>query len=581
MEQEELDDLVRALRRRRSDTTSVEVKAAREGCPRLTETLCAFGNMPEGGLIILGLDESEGFAPVGLSNLGTLEQGVASQAREGVTPPVAVEFAERTVDGQPVLLVTVTGLPLQDRPARTARGAFLRQSDGDYAMSDQEVAYIERQKAQAFQRDEPDRAPLSGADLADLDPDLLAAFVANARTQSRRLRDRDDTTILTWLGVINNEGVPTLAGDYALGVYPQRHSPMLGITAAVKLPRGSGARVRDLVHLDGPIPDLLDDALSWVVRNTRTSVGYAESGHGRDITELPMRAVREIIANALVHRDLSPLSRNKSVEIRLTDDRLIIASPGGLWGVAEQQLGHPGGKSAVNPSLYDICRLTVMPDRTRVIEGEGGGIREAMAALRDAGLQAMVFIDKGVSFTVIISRHTLLDAADIEWLTDLPGAETLSSEQRAILASMRSGQAWTNSMVREHFPPTDADEARRVLRRLVDLGFAEQHGARGGTTYVLAPSVGGKNPRGGTLFDAVAQGATASREVTEDDIAAVTRLGLPVWQTLDRPRTRKEVVAALSITPRQAQHALERLREAGYVELAGGSGNRDSRYRRR
>lgn len=56
-----LNDLILELRARRGDTASVEVKAAAEGCPHLGETLSAFGNMPDGGTIILGVDEATGF----------------------------------------------------------------------------------------------------------------------------------------------------------------------------------------------------------------------------------------------------------------------------------------------------------------------------------------------------------------------------------------------------------------------------------------------------------------------------------------------------------------------------------------
>ncbi len=65
--------LITALRRRRHDLTEVEVKST-AGVPALGPTLCAFGNMPEGGTIILGLDESRGFAPVGLTEASALEQ---------------------------------------------------------------------------------------------------------------------------------------------------------------------------------------------------------------------------------------------------------------------------------------------------------------------------------------------------------------------------------------------------------------------------------------------------------------------------------------------------------------------------
>ena len=138
---------------------------------------------------------------------------------------------------------------------------------------------------------------------------------------------------------------------------------------------------------------------------------------------------------------------SKRVEIRLLLDRLVITSPGGLWGVSESQLGRPGAKSAVNPVLYEVCKFVRMPDSSRVIEGEGGGIREAIEALRSAGLRPPRFIDTGVQFTAIISRHTLIAEEDLAWLAEVADGMDLASEQRAILVSMRHGGAWTNSRV--------------------------------------------------------------------------------------------------------------------------------------
>lgn len=117
----------------------------------------------------------------------------------------------------------------------------------------------------------------------------------------------------------------------------------MGATAAVQLAdRGGGPRTRDLIRCVGPIPDLLADTMEWVERNTRSTMGYDERGHGVDQPEPSMRAVKEIITNALVHRNLDPITGSKRVEIRLMTDRLVVTNPGGLWGVSEGQLGRSG-----------------------------------------------------------------------------------------------------------------------------------------------------------------------------------------------------------------------------------------------
>ena len=55
--------LVDVLRSEGSDVTDIEAKRATDGYPsNLAPTLSAFGNMPGGGVIVLGLDEHDSFA---------------------------------------------------------------------------------------------------------------------------------------------------------------------------------------------------------------------------------------------------------------------------------------------------------------------------------------------------------------------------------------------------------------------------------------------------------------------------------------------------------------------------------------
>jgi ATP-dependent DNA helicase RecG len=239
----------------------------------------------------------------------------------------------------------------------------------------------------------------------------------------------------------------------------------------------------DLAHLDGPLPDLLDQSLAWVARNLRTAVRYDADGHAYDQPEIPLAAVRELVANALIHRDLSPRTQSKRVEIRLLPDKLVIASPGGLWGVTREQLGEPRGKSAVNEFLYDIARLVRTPNGRRIIEGEGGGIREAQAALLQAGLPEPWFIDTGVSFTAII--HRALPAAGrstdqpLTRPAGLPASPNLTAVSQALVGQPQSISAIMKAT------GLSRRQVKLQLDKLVDQGLVQVHGGAGNrfTTY--------------------------------------------------------------------------------------------------
>ena len=65
MTTDELRELIDILRRFDGDLRHVEAKRAERDLPRrLWETLSAFANTPEGGVIVLGLDEGADFEVV-------------------------------------------------------------------------------------------------------------------------------------------------------------------------------------------------------------------------------------------------------------------------------------------------------------------------------------------------------------------------------------------------------------------------------------------------------------------------------------------------------------------------------------
>ena len=59
---------------------------------------------------------------------------------------------------------------------------------------------------------------------------------------------------------------------------------------------------------------MLDDAVAWTARNSRRRlVTDPASGHVREFLDPPAVAVRELISNALVHRDLAEWSTSRAL----------------------------------------------------------------------------------------------------------------------------------------------------------------------------------------------------------------------------------------------------------------------------
>jgi ATP-dependent DNA helicase RecG len=526
-----------------------EAKRASGGWPGdIVPTLSAFANTPGGGTILFGVDEASGFEISGVYDPAACQKALATTCRSALDPPISQQsWIERLEGGQ----IVVAEIPEADASAKPVRvkatgKSYLRSHDGDFPLSAiEEQAFIASRAAPHF-----DRMAVPGAVREDLDKELCASYIDACRSSSSSLARFGDEEILFRTGVtVGEERTPSMAGMLALGVHPQQYLPSLVIQAHVS-PRPDdppGTRATDPRRFDGPIPRMLSDALAWVRRNTGSRVVFAEDGHGRDEPEYPAEAVRELVANALVHRDLGAHAAGTSITLILEQGRLVLSNPGGLYGISRDRLGQQGVTSARNPVLVRICQNVRFRGDQRVCEALASGIPTVLAAVRRAQMTPPAFFDQGIRFTVSMPNHALLAREDLEWLSRLQErAAGLTDIQRHALVMMRRGAEFTNRMFRDEFP-MDSRDARRELGGLVQRELAVADGERGGRTYRIA----------GQLIDpSPPDHARTVLSLLQAEPADVNRL-----------------TGATGLSKRQVRYALRKLREAGDVEiLTGGRG---------
>lgn len=108
----------------------------------------------------------------------------------------------------------------------------------------------------------------------------------------------------------------------------------------------------------------------------------------RDRYEYPVEVIRELIVNAVMHRDYSPLARGSQVQVELYPDRLTVRSPGGIFGAVDvAQFGSSGVTSSRNATLARLLSdLTISKSQESVCENRGSGIPTIMTSLRTAGM---------------------------------------------------------------------------------------------------------------------------------------------------------------------------------------------------
>lgn len=143
--------------------------------------------------------------------------------------------------------------------------------------------------------------------------------------------------------------------------------------------------VLDRKDFDGGVVADIEDAMRFIERNTRTA-WRIEALRRENIPEYPMKALREAITNAAMHRDWFMDGANVFVE--LYTDRIEVSSPGGL----------PKGMRLADLGRKNIRRNALIADllhRIEFIEKAGTGIKRIRDDARSQGCPEPQFEEAG------------------------------------------------------------------------------------------------------------------------------------------------------------------------------------------
>jgi ATP-dependent DNA helicase RecG len=228
------------------------------------------------------------------------------------------------------------------------------------------------------------------------DEELLSSFLKKARRKAGSVFEGMSDEKLLSLLQVEQGGKPTLSGLLVFSKYPQAVFPGLCITAVSYpgLERGdcleNGVRFLDNRRIVGSFSSMLEESMRFVMRNARQVMV-----HGQKDFEYPMKAVREALLNALMHRDYSPMSENSPVRLEMFADRLEIINMGGLYGgISIEDLGKECTLTR-NACLINILEIL------EVTENRFSGIPVMYKEMEKAELMPPKFLDHTYQFKVI------------------------------------------------------------------------------------------------------------------------------------------------------------------------------------
>ncbi len=408
MTSETLLELIDKVISSRAEYQNIELKAAKEGCPKhLYDTLSSFSNQDDGGIIIFGIDESNDYDDCGVYDLQDIQQKITEQCNS-MTPNVRPLFSYAERDGKYFCSIEVPAIDITARPCYYAgkgrlKGSYVRVGVSDEPMTEYEVYSYEayRKKYQDDIRVVP-RITEKSINIHALDEYIRLLTENKPNLAKLELEQIKELTSIT----LNGEF--TLSTTLLFGLYPQAYFPQLCIIATALPGETVGEigkneeRFLDNKRIEGTIGEMLVEALAFVRKNIRkkTIIDRA-TGERKDVWDYPITAVREILLNALVHRDYSIHTEGMPIQLQIFTNRIVVTSPGGLYGrIRLDQLGQ------IQPDTRNPVLATAL-ETLNITENRYSGIPTVRREMTEAGLPMPRFEDYRSTFIVTLYGEKL------------------------------------------------------------------------------------------------------------------------------------------------------------------------------
>lgn len=412
----ELIHLIHELKGKKCESNFIELKSAHKGCPKLFDTFSSFSNQAGGGIIIFGIDENKNYEVCGVYDPADLQKKIMEQSFQmepNIRPLCTVaKIEEKIVVCAEIQEIDNNLKPCFYKGAGRLKGSYIRVADGDRLMNEYEVYNYEAFKKKI--QDELRIAPR--AVLEDIKTSEFFRYIQELKIKKPNLSKLSKNKICRLQGFTDSDyTAPTLAGVLLFSDYPQAFFPQLCITAValpgneMKITGDVGERFIDNKRIDGTIPQMLEEALAFVRRNMREkTIIDPATGQRTDKPEYPIVAVREIILNALLHRDYSIHTEFAPVTIKMFRDRLEIENPGGLYGRMTLDLLGKISADTRNPFLANALEVL---GKT---ENRYSGIPTILAEMEKANLPAPKFENEHGIFRVTLFNEEIKNFENIE-----------------------------------------------------------------------------------------------------------------------------------------------------------------------
>jgi ATP-dependent DNA helicase RecG len=311
-----------------------------------------------------------------------------------------------------------------------------------------------------------------GASLDDLDWDQVENYLSVIGISGER-QPEEALFRRGCLQRVDGELLPSYAAVLLFGRFPQQYVPSASILAA----RFPGITFSDAYvkqDLRGTLPDQLKKAEIFIRENMRSKVKLIGLQR-QETSEYPFDAVRELLVNAVAHRDYNV--QGDSIHLNIFNDRLEVQSPGLLPGpvTLDNLLESRFSRNAVIVQILSDLGY---------IERLGYGLNRVVHMMQQHNLRHPKFDESAGCF-----RATLFGSFE-EKLKTLPDLEVyhsldLNPRQQMALTYLAVHKRINSGSYQDLCQEVHTETLRRDLADMVKKGILIKIGDKRSTYYIL------------------------------------------------------------------------------------------------
>ena len=330
-----------------SETT--EFKTSLAEWRDVVETISAFSNR-NGGTIFIGVGDDCKIP--GIDNgKGTIEN-LVNQIKQNTDPVIHPSIRVEVIDGRQVIVVDVE--EGDTKPVLAFSRAFMRVGKSNKKLGYEGIRSLALRASKVYW----DERICEGAGLEDIDEETVRRYLER-REEIRKVRKPEKMvmeSLLLNIGAaktVNDKIKPTNAGILFFCKNPQRFVLQSRLRTARFAGKTLTGDFLDRLDCSGTLWEMVEQAEDFVRKNIRLFGFRTEYSFQRiDKLEYPIKAVREAIINALIHRNFFEPADTR---VAIFDDRIEVISPGSFpEGVMPQKPKHVPVNPVLCQLMYDI-----------------------------------------------------------------------------------------------------------------------------------------------------------------------------------------------------------------------------------